>query len=194
MPHALAIVATAAGVFIGSNIDDLIVLIVLFLYARAGKLPASRIVAGQYLGYGILVAGSIVIALGLAAIPQRWVGLIGFVPLALGLWGLFGAIRNGPEHQPVLARRLWAIAALSIANGSDDLSVYAPLLRTNSFGDDVLIVLVLLVSVAIWCAIAWWLGTRRRVIKALKHFGQWLVPLVFIAIGLVVIVGSGLFQ
>ena len=194
MPPALAIVATAVGVFIGSNIDDLIVLVVLFLAARSGKLPASRVVAGQYLGYGLLVAGSIVIALGLAAVPQRWVGVIGFVPLGLGLWGLLGAMRHGPEHQPVLVRRLWAIAALSIANGSDDLSVYAPLLRTNSFGDDVLIVLVLLAMVAIWCAIGWWLGSRRRVIRALKHFGHWLVPLVFIAIGLVVIVGSGLFR
>jgi cadmium resistance protein CadD (predicted permease) len=194
VPHALAIIATAAGVFIGSNIDDLIVLIVLFLGARAGKLPAYRIVAGQYLGYGILVAGSIAIALGLAAVPQRWVGLVGFVPLLLGIWGLFGAFRHGPEHQPILVRRLWAIAALSIANGSDDLGVYAPLLRTNSVGDDVLIVLVLLVSVAVWCAIAWWLGTRRRVIKALKHFGHWLVPLVFIAIGAVVIINSGLFH
>ncbi|HEX4224977.1 MAG TPA: cadmium resistance transporter, partial [Pseudonocardiaceae bacterium] len=71
---------------------------------------------------------------------------------------------------------------------------YAPLLRTNSFGDGVLIVLVLLISVAVWCAIAWWLGTRRRVIKTLKHFGHWLVPLVFITIGLVVIVDSGLFR
>lgn len=194
MPHTLAIIATAAGVFIGSNIDDLIVLIVLFLAARSGKLPASRVVAGQYLGYGLLVAGSIVIALGLAAVPQRWIGVVGFVPLGLGLWGLLGAIRHGPEHQRVLARRLWAIAALSIANGSDDLSVYAPLLRTNSVGDDVLIVLVFLVMVAVWCAIAWWLGTRRRVIKALKRFGHWLVPLVFIAIGLVVIVDSGLFR
>ena len=194
MPHALAIVATAAGVFIGSNIDDLIVLIVLFLAARRGKLPGSRIVAGQYLGYGLLVAGSIVIALGLAAVPQRWVGVVGFVPLGLGLWGLLGAIRHGPEHQPVLARRLWAIAALSIANGSDDLSVYAPLLRTNSVGDDVLIVLVFLVMVALWCVLAWWLGTRRRVIRTLKQFGHWLVPLVFIAIGIVVIVDSGLFR
>jgi cadmium resistance protein CadD (predicted permease) len=194
VPHTPAIVATAAGVFIGSNIDDLIVLIVLFLAARSGRLPASRVVAGQYLGYGLLVAGSIVIALGLAAVPQRWVGVVGFVPLGLGLWGLLGAMRHGPEHQPVLARRLWAIAALSIANGSDDLSVYAPLLRTNSVGDDVLIVLVFLVMVAVWCAIAWWLGTRRRVITALKHFGHWLVPLVFIAIGVVVIVDSGLFR
>ena len=194
MSHTLAVIATAAGVFIGSNIDDLIVLIVLFLAARRGKLPASRIVAGQYLGYGLLVAGSIVIALGLAAVPQRWVGVVGFVPLGLGLWGLLGAIRHGPEHQPVLARRLWAIAALSIANGSDDLSVYAPLLRTNSVGDDVLIVLVFLVMVALWCVLAWWLGTRRRVIRTLKQFGHWLVPLVFIAIGIVVIVDSGLFR
>ena len=194
MSHTLAIIATAAGVFIGSNIDDLIVLIVLFLAARSGRLPTSRIIAGQYLGYGLLVAGSIVIALGLAAVPQRWVGVVGFVPLGLGVWGLIGALRHGPEHQPVVARRLWAIAALSIANGSDDLSVYAPLLRTNDFGDDVLIVLVFLVAVGVWCAIAWWLGSRRRVIRALKHFGHWLVPVVFILIGVVVIVDSGLFQ
>lgn len=190
----MAIVATAAGVFIGSNIDDLIVLIVLFLAARRGRLPASRIVAGQYLGYGILVTGSIVIALGLAAVPQRWIGIVGFVPLGIGLWGLLGAIRNGPEHQPIVASSLWAIAALSIANGSDDLSVYAPVLRTNDFGDDVLIVAVFLGCVAIWCVLAWWLGTRRRVLTTLKRFGHWLVPLVFIAIGLVVIVNSGLFR
>ncbi len=189
----MAIVAAAAGVFVGSNIDDLIVLIVLFLSVSAGTLPARRIVVGQYLGFGILVAASIVIALGLTAVPQRWVGLVGLVPLGIGVWGLIGALRNGPDHSPVVATRVWSIAGICIANGMDNISVYAPLLRTYSPGDDVILVVVLLAGVAAWCALARWLGGRHQIIALLRRIGFWLVPVVFIGIGLVVIADSGLF-
>jgi cadmium resistance protein CadD (predicted permease) len=186
-------IAAAAGVFVGSNIDDLIVLIVLFLGARSGRTSAARIVLGQYLGFGVLVAASIAIALGLTAVPQHWVGLVGFVPLGIGVVGLIGALRNGPAHSPVVATKVWSIAGICIANGMDNLSVYAPLLRTHSPGDDVIMVAVLLAGVAVWCALARWLGGRHRIIALLRKIGFWLVPSVFIAIGAVVIAGSGLF-
>jgi cadmium resistance protein CadD (predicted permease) len=190
--HLVATIAAAVGVFVGSNIDDLIVLIVLFLGVRTGNPPALRIVAGQYLGFGILVVASIAIALGLTAVPQRWVGLVGLVPLGIGVWGLIGALREGPAHSPVVATRLWSIAGICLANGMDGISVYAPLLRTNSPADDVVIVLVMLACVGVWCALASWLGGRHRIIALLRRIGFWLVPVVFIAIGAVVIVGSGL--
>ncbi|HZM83476.1 MAG TPA: hypothetical protein VFC19_47785 [Candidatus Limnocylindrales bacterium] len=52
-------VATAAGVFIETNIDDLIVLTVLMLAHRAHARPRVwQVWAGQYLGIGALVAVS----------------------------------------------------------------------------------------------------------------------------------------
>ena len=49
-------VPAAVGVFAGTNIDDIIVLTVLFLSARAiGKPRPWQIWAGQYAGIGVLV-------------------------------------------------------------------------------------------------------------------------------------------
>jgi len=87
-------VLTAAGVFAGTNVDDLIVLTVLFLAARAANRPAWPIWAGQYLGIAALVTVSLLAALGLTLIPDRWVPLLGLVPLALGVRGLITAART----------------------------------------------------------------------------------------------------
>jgi hypothetical protein len=52
-----ATVTAAAGVFAVTNIDDIIVLTVLFLTSRSTGQPRPwQIVAGQYLGIGLLVA------------------------------------------------------------------------------------------------------------------------------------------
>ena len=39
----------------------------------------------------MLVAASAVAALGLLVVPDRWVGLLGLVPLTLGIRGLVAA-------------------------------------------------------------------------------------------------------
>lgn len=192
MAHLVTTIAASAGVFVGSNIDDLIVLVVLFLGARSGQPSAWRIVAGQYLGFGVLVAASVAIAIGLTAVPPRLIGLVGLVPLGIGVWGLVSAQREGPAHSPVVATRVLTIAGICIAAGADNLGVYAPLLRTNSPDDDVIMLLVQLAGVAVWCALAYWLGSRHRIIALLRRIGFWLVPMAFIAIGTVVILDSGL--
>ena len=57
-------IVTATRVFIGTNLDDLIVLTVLMPAHRAHGKPRSRqIWAGQYLGIGALVAVSVLAAL-----------------------------------------------------------------------------------------------------------------------------------
>src|SRR5882724_7048807 len=88
-------VAAAVGVFAGTNMDDIIVLTVLFLSAHATGRPRPwQIWAGQYVGMGSVVAVSAVAAHGLTTVPDRWVGLLGLVPFALGVRGLIAAIRS----------------------------------------------------------------------------------------------------
>lgn len=62
---------------VATNLDDLVVLTVLFVASTRGSLRPWRIVAGQYLGMSALIAISVVAALGLTVIPEEWVGLLG---------------------------------------------------------------------------------------------------------------------
>jgi cadmium resistance transport/sequestration family protein len=184
-------VLTAAGIFVGTDIDDLIVLTVLFLAARAAHRPAWKIWAGQYLGLAALLTVSLLAALGLTLVPDRWVPLLGLVPLALGAWGLFQALRGDDDDEPpVGAQGVLAVAAITIANGADNIAVYTPVLRTLDRGDLVTLLLVFAVLVALWCAAAAWLGSHRRVVAVVERYGHWLVPLVFIAIGVVILTGA----
>jgi cadmium resistance protein CadD (predicted permease) len=94
--HLWATVAAAVGMFAGTNVDDLLVLTVLFLSSRATGRPRPwQIWAGQYVGVGALVAVSAAAAAGLAIVPDGWIWLLGLVPLGLGLRGLIRAIRAG---------------------------------------------------------------------------------------------------
>ena len=203
MGETVATVAAAIGVFVGTDIDDLIVLTVLFLAARSGpgRPRTGPIWAGQYAGVAVLVAVSMIAALGLTFVPDRWVGLLGLVPFALGVNGLITAVRarSGPEPSAVTlpvtaaaAPAATSVAALTIANGADNISVYTPMFRTLGRGDTLITIVVFAVGVTLWCAVASWLGSHQRVIAIVERSGHWIVPGVFVVVGAVIVLDSGI--
>lgn len=187
--------AAAVGVFAGTNVDDIIVLTVLFLSARAAGRPRPwQIWAGQYAGIGVLVVVAAVAALGLTIVPDRWVGLLGLVPFALGLKGLVAAIRaRGDDDPPApgVATGLLSVVGVTVANGADNISVYTPMFRTIGLDGSLLTVGVFAVGVAVWCLAGAWLGSHRKVIEVVQRFGHWIVPGVFMIIGTVIVLESG---
>ena len=75
---------TAVISFISTNIDNIFVM--MLLYAQIGeKLKKRHVVIGQYLALVILVAISLLGAVGLNFVPQKYVGLLGIIPIALGV-------------------------------------------------------------------------------------------------------------
>jgi cadmium resistance transport/sequestration family protein len=196
MGDLLGTIGTAVGVFAGTNIDDIIVLTVLFLSARAsGKPRLWHIWIGQYAGVGLLVAVSAVAALGLTVVPDRWVGLLGLVPFALGVKGLVAAIRTRGGAEPpssAVAGGLLSVAGVTVANGADNISVYTPMFRTVGLTNSLITVGVFAVGVAAWCLAGSWLGSHPNVIRIVNRFGHWIVPGVFMVIGAVILVESGI--
>jgi cadmium resistance protein CadD (predicted permease) len=204
--HLWSTVAVAVGLFTGTNIDDLILLTVLFLSARAQSTahehsrPALwQIVAGQYVGIGTLIAISAAAALGLAAVPEKWVRLAGLVPLSLGVYGLIKALHgwhrargSDDPARPVRAVPTSAlgVAAVTIANGTDNISTYTPAFRTVGLGGSLVMIAVFTVLAGVWCVAASWLGSHRRVIATVERFGHWLVPAVFITVGTLILLGA----
>lgn len=190
----LSTIAGAAGLFAGTNIDDLIVLTALFLSSSVGGPRPWRIVLGQYLGFGALLALSIVAALGLTVIPDEWVGLLGVVPLAIGLLGLLRAWRRkgGGERMGAFAGiGLAGIIGLTVSNGVDNIAVYTPVFRSMAPQQIVATSMVFLALVALWCVVGRLIGTHPGVTNTLRRVEHWLVPSVFIALGLTILLGSG---
>jgi len=182
--------------FAATNIDDIVVLTVLFLASTRGGPRAWQIVLGQYLGFATLVAISVVAALGLTIIPDEWVGFLGFIPLVIGIVGLVRGLRNGRDDDDEAESALKAvgvlgIAGITIANGADNISLYTPIFRTISPVDTAITIVVFLALVGVWCIAGRLIGTNKTVTETLERIEHWLVPAVFIGLGLFIIIESG---
>jgi cadmium resistance protein CadD (predicted permease) len=184
-------IATAAGLFAITNIDGLIVLTALFMASASGKPRPWQIVAGEYLGFSVMLLLSALAAAGLVAVSNPWEGLVGLLPLALGVRGLAKARANGSGPSPWIATNVPSVAGVILANGTDNISVYTPLFSRLSIGAIAVTIAVFLVLVAVWCYLARLLGSNKKIVVGLGHVGDWLVPLVFIAIGAAILLRSG---
>ncbi|MEZ0052010.1 cadmium resistance protein CadD (predicted permease) [Mycobacterium sp. MAA66] len=176
---------TAVGLFASTNIDDIVVLSVLSASCVATGRPSRRqIWVGQYLGMTALVLFSVLASRGLTLIRPDWVSLLGLIPLSLGVYRLATAMRAQRSDEPSAATGIAGVAALTIANGGDNVAAYTPIFGTQSGAETWLTIAVFAACVAAWCALGAVLVTHRRVVLALHAWGHWIVPVVYIAIGL----------
>jgi cadmium resistance protein CadD (predicted permease) len=116
MAPLAGMLATAVGLFAGTNIDDMVVLAVLNVSSRADGRPKRwQIWAGQYVGLTALVVISLLAAFGLTLLPDRFIWLLGLAPLVLGIRKLILAIRahqSGQENSPAVATGLPGVIGL----------------------------------------------------------------------------------
>lgn len=193
----LSTIAAAVGLFVATNLDDIVILTVLFAIAARGtsQLRGWQIVAGQYLGLITLIAVSSVAALGLTIVPDEWVGLLGLIPLAIGVLALVNTLRGKDDddeaESALKAVGLLGVAGITIANGGDNIAIYTPVFRTISTTDALVTIAVFLVLLALWCLAARAIGSNEKVTEGLEKVEHWLVPVVFIGLGIFILIESG---
>lgn len=188
--------ATAAVAFAATNVDDIVVLSVLFA-RRDEHFHARQIVLGQYLGFAVLVGASLAAGAGLLALPDEAVGALGLIPLGLGLRGLWRARRLDEDGVGVALGRPAAmgtlgVVSITIANGADNIAIYAPLFATMGTGGVTTALVVFFALVGLWCTVALLVGSRPGVIRAVNRVGHYAIPVVLIALGVYIIGSSGL--
>jgi cadmium resistance protein CadD (predicted permease) len=195
MEAIFAIAATASGLFAATNIDDMVVLAVLNASSRADGRPAAwQIWAGQYVGIAALVVISLLAALGLKLVPDSWLWILGLIPLGLGLRKLVIALRAhraGQRASPAVATGLTGVMGVTIANGGDNIAAYTPVFRTIGGSDIAVTIVVFVIGVALWCLAGFWLVSHHKITQVIGRWGQWIVPAVFILIGLYIFHKSG---
>lgn len=212
MNTILGAVISGVAAFAATNLDDLFLLMLYF--SRANNVPQRErsIIFGQYLGFSVLVFISVLGYLGSLLIPRHYVGLLGILPILLGIRELLAlrqadepdeqqveadAAKAAPPHTVRLKLLNWlnpqvsSIAAVTVANGSDNLAVYTPLFAAGGGTQMAIIIAVFLLMVRVWCFIADWLAENPVTAGPLRRYGRLLMPFVLLGIGLTILAESG---
>jgi len=191
MSSLAAQIATAAALFAGTNVDDVVVLSLLTASSRAGGRPRRwEIWVGQYAGFAVLVGLSAAAGRGLALVPARWLWLLALIPLGLGVANLAAAIRSlrrGERPRPPSAGGPLGVAALTIVDGVDNLAAYTPFFATARAGQVVVTLAVFAAGVAIWCLAGGLLTRHARITAAVSRYGHWILPAALILIALYIL-------
>ncbi|MGC7101308.1 cadmium resistance transporter [Amycolatopsis lurida] len=196
----LGLLGQAAGMFAATNVDDMLVLAMFFGQAAGKRDAVLRVVIGQYAGFGAILLASVAGALGAGLLPESGIPYLGLLPLALGLraaWQAWKSHRAGNSEDGQVAGGedvgILQVAAVTLANGGDNIGVYVPVFAVVGIGGMIGYVVVFLVGVALWCMIGWFLAGRPTVANALSRWGHVILPAALIGIGLVILLKGGAF-
>lgn len=181
--------------FAATNIDDIFVLMLLYGDAETRGLRTVHVVAGQYLGFAALIAVSLLGYAASFAVPEEWVGLLGLLPIAIGIkkfveWRRGDAVEKTPR-EPAERGSVLAVAAVTVANGGDNIGVYAPLFAASRARELAIVLVLFAALIAIWCVAGRWLSKNRYLAALLDRYGHMLVPIVLVGLGGSIIYRSG---
>ena len=201
MNQLVTAITTGLAAFTATNIDDLVILTLFF--SQVNKTFRSRhIYIGQYLGFTALVLASMTGFFGGLVVPPNWIGLLGLMPIATGLSRLLNKESDSEvESETVVAEKsaiacfispqTYSVAAVTIANGSDNIGIYMPLFA-NSTWESLLIILGIFFSlVGVWCYAAYTLTRLPAINQVITPHSSTVVPFVLIALGAYIVWESG---
>lgn len=196
----LSSIVQAVGLFIATNIDDIIVLSLFFGRGQGQPGTTRRILLGQYLGFIGILGAAVLAALGAQALlPDAVLPYFGLIPLGLGLWAAWQAWRNRGEDDddaaPLEGKRVsvWTVAAVTFANGGDNIGVYVPVFVGVSWSTVVVYCIVFLLLVAVLVFLAKWITSRKPIAEALERWEDILFPAVLIGLGIIILISGGAF-
>lgn len=184
--------------FTATNLDDIVILMLFFSQVSA-TFRRKHIVSGQYLGFGALVLASLPGFFGTALFPQAWIGLLGLVPIAIGASRLLNpdsddAEEEAPQVQSglthLLSPQTYSVAAVTFANGGDNIGIYVPLFASATWESLLAILAVFFSMVGVWCYAAYRLTCLPGVAQTLTRYGNYLVPFVLMGLGVLILIDS----
>ena len=195
----LSSILQAIGLFIATNIDDIIVLSLFFARWAGQRGTTTRIILGQYLGFAGILGAAVLVSLGAGAfLPPEVIPYFGLVPLALGLWAAWQAWRGDDDDDDEAKIEgknvaVWTVAGVTFANGGDNIGVYVPVFLSVGPAAVVAYCIVFLLLVAVLVGLAKFVATRRPIAEVLERWEHVLFPIVLIGLGIVILVSGGAF-
>ncbi|QHG17198.1 cadmium resistance transporter [Nostoc sp. ATCC 53789] len=203
MNEFVTAITTGAIAFIATNIDDIVILLLFFSQINTSLRP-RHIVAGQFLGFTVLLILSLPGLFGGLVLSKNWIGLLGLLPMSIGISSLLN--REEDSSKEVVATteeaeastitsffspQAYSVAAVTLANGSDNISVYVPLFASSNLESFVVIIGLFFILLGIWCYGAYKLTHYRVIADILTRYINNFVPFILIGLGAFIVLKSG---
>lgn len=199
--------------FVATNVDDIIILTIFFSQVNA-TFRRRHIIIGQYLGFTVIIIASLPGFFGGLIVPKAWIGILGLLPIAIGVSQLINREKKDNEVQvvsgelnhlkvdnsvisslmSVLSPQTYKVAAITLANGGDNIGIYVPLFANSDFTSLLVILSVFFVLIGVWCYIAYLLTRHSTTAHVLTHYGQVIAPYVLISLGIFILIESGTYK
>ncbi|KAF3886135.1 MULTISPECIES: cadmium resistance transporter [Nostocales] len=202
MGESIAAISTGILAFTATNIDDLLILLLFFSQVNA-TFTYKHIITGQYLGFCILIFTSLSGLFGGLLLSGRWIGLLGFMPIAMGLSSLVNGEENPTGESEfetedseesillnLVSPQTYSVASVTIANGSDNISVYVPLFASSNLASFLIVVSIFFLLLGVWCYVAYQLTRQKEIAETIARYGNYFIPFILIGLGIFIILKS----
>jgi cadmium resistance protein CadD (predicted permease) len=196
MESLLALIGMAIVLFASTNVDDVFVLV--------GFLAEKRIrtrdtVLGQYIGITILFSASVAASLLTFVIPRAYIGLLGVIPILIGGKKLFELYQQRDRTEEALEHhsdanrngRAVTVAMVTLANGGDNIGIYAPSFAIRSAHEIIVIALVFVAMTALWCFAAHTIVNHPKLGSPIRRYGHRVTPVVLVGLGILILHQAG---
>jgi cadmium resistance transport/sequestration family protein len=194
---------TSVLTFTATNIDDIFVLM-MFFSQTDHVFRRHHVVAGQCLGFVAIVAVSLLGFGGSLLIPKEFIGFLGLLPIAIGIRKF---VRTDDKIEPLtpatctsrvlpflgsmLHPMTYCVAAITFANGGDNIGIYIPLFASLTLPNLLITIAIFLLLVLLWCLVGIRMVDQKHIAKFLSCYGHVIVPLVLIGLGVYIIIENG---
>jgi cadmium resistance transport/sequestration family protein len=201
MNDFITAIPTGITAFTATNLDDIIILLLFFSQVNA-VFRRQHIVMGQYFGFTALVLVSLSGFFGSLLFPRPWVGMLGLVPIAIGISRLLNRDTDDsdenteaePSQRSFLSSffspQTYSVAAVTFANGGDNVGIYVPLFASCTWESLLVVLSVFFSLVGVWCYTAYQLTRLPGIADLLIRYGNYLVPFVLIGLGVLILIDS----
>ncbi len=160
-------VLSSVVVFVATSVDELVVLTTIFAYAERRK-AVAQVYAGQLISQVVLLTISVLAASGIETISPEAIGLLGILPIVLGIRILLGGDEEDEAQET--ANRLGSrasftltVALIAIGGGGEELAVFIPFLGSLSMPNLVVALVTLLLLLPVWCRVSQRIASIKRI-------------------------------
>lgn len=187
------LLAVTVGLFISTNLDDMVVLLLLNEEIINRRLRVREVMYGQVAGILVIGAVSWLVSIGLSQFAPSLTRWLGILPILIGLKMLITNLRNTPGDEQTIPvqtkswQNVLAILGLTLAGGGDNLAVYIPVLQhTTPIRAAVMILLFIPLTLG-WIGLSILIARIPPIKWVLAQYTDKLVPAIFIGLGILLL-------